>query len=185
MKHNFFPQLPEADMDVVEPEMLAIYPEAFEALAGVSVAAFYELVAEIRPGLHAAEEARQDRPGRRRAPGAGRKAVLSIPEQVLVTLITTRFGAADDTGLMFGVGRDTVARAARRVLPLLLNSSVASAVALLSKAERRERFLTAVRGMPEHGGRVQFLGRRCGIWIDADGTEWPYGRVLATAGTAA
>jgi len=172
-------------MDVVEPEMLAIYPEAFEALAGVSVAAFYELVAEIRPGLHAAEEARQDRPGRRRAPGAGRKAVLSIPEQVLVTLITTRFGAADDTGLMFGVGRDTVARAARRVLPLLLNSSVASAVALLSKAERRERFLTAVRGMPEHGGRVQFLGRRCGIWIDADGTEWPYGRVLATAGTAA
>ena len=108
-----------------------------------------------------------------------------MPDQVLVTLITTRFGAADDTGLMFGVGRDTVARAARRVLPLLLNSSAASAVALLSKAERRERFLTAVRGMPEHGGRVQFLGRRCGIWIDADGTEWPSNRVLATAGTAA
>lgn len=172
-------------MDVVEPETLAVYPEAFEALAGVPVAAFYQLVAEIRPGLYAAEEARRHRPDRRHAPGAGRKALLDIPDQVLVTLITTRFGAADDTGLMFGVGRDTVARAARRVLPLLLNSSAASAIVPLSKAERRERFLTAVRGMPEHGGRVQFLGRRCGIWIADDGTEWPSNRVLSTAGTAA
>jgi len=143
------------------------------------------LVGEIRPGLHAAEEARQDRPGRRRTPGAGRKAVLDIPDQVLVTLITTRFGATDETGLMFGVGRDTVAWAARRVLPLLVNSSAASAVARLSKGERRERFLTAVRSIPGHGGRVQFLGRRCDIWIDDDGTEWPYGRVLATAGRPA
>ncbi len=172
-------------MDVVEPETLAAYPEAFEALAGVPVEAFRRLVAEVRPGLYAAEEARQDRPDRRRAPGAGRKALLDIAEQVLVTLIKARFGATDDIGLMFGVGRDTVARAARRVLPLLLNPSAASAVVPLSKDERRERFLTAVRGMPEHGGRVQFLGRRCGVWIADDGTEWPSNRVLATAGTAA
>jgi hypothetical protein len=166
-------------MDVVEADTFTRYPTAFEALAGLSPAAFSELVSEVRPAFYAAEEARLDRPDRQRAPGAGRKAVLTIADQLLLALIKSRFFAGWEVGMMFGVGQGTTTRITRRVLPLLEASSVARMIAPLQPDERKKQFLRAVRCVPNHGGILQLLGRACGLYIDEAGRVHPYNRVTA------
>jgi hypothetical protein len=166
-------------MDVIDADTFPRYPVAFEALAGMSSAEFSALVSEVRPALDAAEKARLHRPSRRRAPGAGRKAVLRVADRVLLTLISARFRAGWEAGLMFGVGTDTTRRTTRRVLPHLLASSSAGVVVALRPHDRRERFLRAVRCVPNHGGVLQLLGRACGLYIDEHGRVHPYDRVTA------
>lgn len=140
---------------------------------------FRELVSEVRPAFDAVEEARLDRPGRRRAPGAGRRQVLCLADQVLLTLVRVRFRAGWEVGLLFGVGGDTAYRVSRRVLPLLLASSAAGVTLALAPDERRKWFLRAVRCVPNHGGVVQLLGRVCGLYIDEHGRVHPHDRVTA------
>ncbi len=166
-------------MGVVESDIFHGRPTAFEALAGLTPAAFSELVSEVRPAFDAAEETRLDRPDRRRAPGAGRKPVLALADQVLLALLKARFRAGREVGLMFGVGMDTTSRTMRRVLPLLLASSAAGVVVALAPDERRERFLQAVRCVPNHGGVLQVLGQACGLYIDEHGRVHPHDRVTA------
>jgi|GEM_PF-4640338 len=168
-------------MGVVEPDIFHGCPTAFEALAGLTPAAFSELMSEVRPALDAVEKARLDRPDRRRAPGAGRKPVLRVADQVLLTLIKARFRAGREVGLMFGVGMETTSRTVRRVLPLLLASSAAGVAGSLAPHERRERFLRAVRCLPNHGGVLQLLGQACGLYIDEHGRVHPYNCVTATS----
>jgi hypothetical protein len=168
-------------MDVVEADTLPSYPAAFEALAGMTAGKFRELVSEVRPAFDAAEEARLDRPGRLRAPGAGRRQVLCLADQVLLTLVKARFRAGWEVGLLFGVGGDTAYRVSRRVLPLLLDSSAADEVVALTPHERQEQFLHALRCVPDHGGVLQLLGRACGLYIDEHGRVHPHDRVTATS----
>jgi hypothetical protein len=168
-------------MDVIDADTFPRYLVAFEALAGLSPAGFSALVSEVRPALCAAEKARLDRPDRRRAPGGGRKPVLSIADQMLLTLIRARFRAGWEVGLMFGVGMDTTRRTTRRVVPHLLASSAAGVAIGLAPHERRERFLLAVRCVPNHGGVLQLLGRACGFYVDDGGRVHPFDRVTATS----
>ncbi|WP_439626996.1 hypothetical protein [Gemmata sp.] len=166
-------------MDVIDAGTFPRYPVAFEALAGMSPAAFSALVAEVRLALDDAEEARLDRPDRRRAPGGGRRPRLRVADRLLLTLIKARFRAGPEVGLMFGVGTDTTRRTTRRVLPLLLASSAGGVAVALAPRERRERFLRAVRCLPNDGGTVQLLGRACGLYIGVDGRVHPHNRVTA------
>lgn len=168
-------------MDVVDADTFSRYPVAFEALAGMSPAGFSALVSEVRPALSAAEKARLRRTDRRRAPGGGRKPLLLVADRLLLTLIKARFRAGWEVGLMFGVGTDTTSRTTRRVLPHLLASSAAGVTIPLAPHERRERFLLAVRCVPNHGGALQLLGRACGLYTDEGGRVHPYDRVTASS----
>ena len=168
-------------MDVIDADTFPRYPVAFEALTGMSPSEFSALVSEVRPALCAAEKARLDRPGRRRAPGAGRRQALCLADQLLLALIKARFRVGREVGLLFGVGGDTAYRVSRRVLPLLQTSSAAGVAVALAPGERRERFLHAVRCVPNHGGVLQLLGGACGLYIDEHGRVHPYNCVTATS----
>ena len=71
---------------------LICYPVPFEALTGLRPDAFAELVEDVRQAVTAAGEAERHRPARVRAPGAGRKHRLTVPDRVFASLLVTRLG---------------------------------------------------------------------------------------------
>lgn len=152
---------------------LARFPEAFEAVAGISVAEFDTLVEEIAPAHEAAELIRKFRTDRRNKIGAGAPPRLSLQDRVLVSLIGVRFGARKELEWMFDVGRSTIPRAIGRLKPILLNSSAARLLVPLSVPERQERLLLATQHLPHRGGFLRLLGGCCGIWIELDGRVEP------------
>ena len=156
---------------------LACHPEAFEAIIGLKVADFDTLVAEITPAHAAAELIRKARPDRKRKIGGGMRQRLSLANQVLATLISTRYGARWEVGFFLGVSWDTISRAAVRLKPILADSAAANALMPLSMSERQERLIRASRCVPQHGGYLRLLGYRSDIWIDDAGVLWPLNRV--------
>ena len=99
---------------------LARHPAVFRAMAGLGVAEFDALAAEAVPALAAADRARLDRPGRRRAVGAGHPTALAPRDQVLLTVVWLRRYPTDRVlGYLYGVDEATVRRTRKRVLPVL------------------------------------------------------------------
>src|SRR5437764_14831222 len=66
------------------------HPAVFRHLTGLTVPLFDALAAELVPAWRAAELARLDRPGRRRAPGAGRRYALAPADQLLLAVVWLR-----------------------------------------------------------------------------------------------
>ncbi len=99
---------------------LSGHPRVFLTMTGLPMAAFDELVRDLLPAYAAAEHARLDRPGRRRAIGGGHPFALAARDQVLLTVVWLRqYPTQEALGYFFGVS-DTAARAViERVLPLL------------------------------------------------------------------
>lgn len=99
---------------------LATHRKVFQALTGLRVREFDELLDDLSPRYAAAEAQRLDRPDRKRAPGGGDKPELDVAEQLLVSVIWLRkYPTTEVLGFLFGVSGVTVGRILERWLPVL------------------------------------------------------------------
>jgi hypothetical protein len=95
-------------------------PAIFKTMTGLTVALFDDLVWDLRPALAQTRYAQQDRPGRQRAIGGGRRCTLPEREEILLTVIWLRhYFTQEALGYFFGVSDSTARRAIERVLPVL------------------------------------------------------------------
>jgi len=96
------------------------HPGVFAAMTGLRVAEFDALAADLLPAHQAAEQARRDRPGRRRAIGAGHPFALPPRDHLLLAVVWLRqYPTYEVLGYLFGVSDTTVWRTVRGWLPLL------------------------------------------------------------------
>ena len=92
----------------------------FQALTGLVITEFDELVKTFWPGYTAAEKKRLNRPQRQRAVGGGPDFELDVRDQILLTVVWLRQCPTLETlGNLFGVSDTTAGRYIRRILPLL------------------------------------------------------------------
>ena len=66
------------------------HPAVFQAMTGLTVAAFDDLIADLLPACVTAKQQRLTRPNRRRAIGGGRHAALCWTNHVLLTVVWLR-----------------------------------------------------------------------------------------------
>jgi hypothetical protein len=96
------------------------HPAVFRHLTGLTVPLFDALAADVLPALALAERRRRDRPGRRRAPGAGHPYALADADQVLLTVLWLRhYPTQEVLGFLFGASDSAAKRAIDRCLPVL------------------------------------------------------------------
>jgi hypothetical protein len=96
------------------------HPAVFRHLTGLTVALFDALAADLRPLLARADRRRRDRPGRRRAPGAGHPYALTEADQLLLTAVWLRhYPTQEVLGFLFGTSDSAAKRAVDRCLPAL------------------------------------------------------------------
>ncbi len=96
------------------------HPAVFRHLTGLTVPTFEALAADVVPAVQATHRAALDRPGRRRAIGAGGAFGLGTEDQVLMSVIWLRqYPTQEVLGFLFGVSDSTALRAVRRCLPVL------------------------------------------------------------------
>jgi hypothetical protein len=96
------------------------HPAVFRHLTGLTVPTFEALAADVVPAVQATHRAALDRPGRRRAIGAGGAFGLGTEDQVLMAVIWLRqYPTQEVLGFLFGVSDSTALRAVRRCLPVL------------------------------------------------------------------
>ena len=101
-------------------ERLRHHPAVFTHLTGLTAPLFDGLLADLQPALAAADHRRRDRPGRRRAPGAGHPFALTDADQLLLTVVWLRHYPTEEVlGFLFGVSDSAARRARERLLPLL------------------------------------------------------------------
>lgn len=88
---------------------------------GLTLEQFDQLLAEVTPVYAALEWQRKDRPGRRRAPGAGHPFVLALPERLLLTLMYLRLYVSEPLlGYLFDVHSSSINRERNlRMVPAL------------------------------------------------------------------
>lgn len=99
---------------------LSRHPAVFQAMTGLTVAAFDDLVTDLLPACARATQQRLTRPNRRRAIGGGRHAELCWTNQVLLTVIWLRTYPTNEVlAYLIGVSDSTVSRVLARMLPLL------------------------------------------------------------------
>ena len=92
----------------------------FQALTGLVITEFDELVNTIWPCYTAAEKKRLNRDHRQRAVGGGPDFELKVRDQILLTVVWLRqYPTLEALGGLFGVSDTTAGRYIRRVLPLL------------------------------------------------------------------
>jgi hypothetical protein len=96
------------------------HPEVFRAITGHTLAQFDILWRDFAPRYAAAERARFAWPGRRRAPGGGRRSALGPRDQLLLTVVwLRRYPLSRVLGYLFGIDGTTALRTIARVLPVL------------------------------------------------------------------
>jgi hypothetical protein len=92
-------------------------------MTGLTVAAFDQLLPQLRAAFAADHRRRLDRPGRQRAVGGGDDFDLGVDDQFLLTVVWLRhYPTQECLGYLFGVSDSTALRAIRRCLPLLEQS---------------------------------------------------------------
>ena len=88
--------------------IIARTPSRLRALCGLAPKALEKLLETTVPVLLARRRQQQDRPGRQRALGGGRKRGLRPEQELLLTLIYLRHHVAHEVvGALFGVSADT------------------------------------------------------------------------------
>jgi hypothetical protein len=108
---------------ILRREQLGNHPAVFRSMTGLTVAAFDQLLPELRAAFAAARRRRLDRPDRQRAVGGGDDFDLGVDDQVLLTVVWLRhYPTQECLGYLFGVSDSTALRAVRRCLPLLEQS---------------------------------------------------------------
>jgi hypothetical protein len=99
---------------------LSRHPAVFQAMTGLTVAAFDDLLTDLLPACVRATPPRLTRPNRRRAIGGGRHAALCWTNQVLLTVIWLRTYPTNAVlAYLMGVSDSTISRVLARMLPLL------------------------------------------------------------------
>lgn len=99
---------------------LSQYQPLFQALTGLGLTKFDEMVETILPCYTAAEKKRLNRPDRQRAVGGGPDFELAARDQILLTIVWLRqYPTLETLGTLFGVSDTTAGRYIRRILPLL------------------------------------------------------------------
>jgi hypothetical protein len=99
---------------------LSRFPTTFQAMTGLRLAEFAELLQDVLPLFGAAETKRLTRATRRRAVGGGHPFELAPRDQVLLTVVwLRRYPIHEVLGFLFDVSDSTVCRYIQRVLPLL------------------------------------------------------------------
>ncbi|MCQ3977251.1 MAG: hypothetical protein DPW09_27800 [Anaerolineae bacterium] len=92
----------------------------FQAMTGLGLTEFDELVKTILPCFTAAEKKRLNRPDRQRVVGGGPDFELEARDQILLTIVWLRhYPTLEALGGLFGVSDTTAGRYIRRILPLL------------------------------------------------------------------
>ena len=124
---------------------LTRHPRVFLTMTGLPVAVFDEVVRDLLPAYAAAEHARLNRPGRKRAIGGGYPFALCPRDQILLTVVWLRqYPTQEALGYFFGVS-DTGARAViERVLPLL-EAAGRDTMRLPDPGRKRRRHADALR----------------------------------------
>src|SRR3954452_6291784 len=108
---------------ILRREHLGKHPSVFRAMTGLTVAAFDQLLPELRAAFAAGRRQRLDRPNRRRAPGGGDGFDLGVDDQFLLAVVWLRhYPTQECLGYLFGVSDSTAKRAVDRCLPLLEQS---------------------------------------------------------------
>jgi hypothetical protein len=108
---------------IARHDNLTRYPAVFAALTGLDITTFDDLAAELLPRMADDLRRRRDRPGRRRAPGAGHPFELGARDRLLLTITwLRRYPIYEVLGFLFGVVQSTVKRILDEVLPLLERS---------------------------------------------------------------
>jgi hypothetical protein len=141
----------------VEEAMLLGYwglrrrPTVFQALTGLRVAEFDQLVSEVLPAYQEAEVARLSRHDRRRAIGGGTPYKLEPRDQILLLVIWLRqYPTHEVLGYLFGISPRAVLRIRQRVLPLLEQAGRDSMRLPRRTPQRSRRQLDALlRDIPE------------------------------------
>ena len=101
-------------------DRLRQHPSVFRSLTGLSVGVFDDLAADVLPAADEAEFARQSRPDRDRAVGAGHPSGLGPADQVLLAVVWLRIYPTHAVlGYLFGVSETAARRTLGRVLPVL------------------------------------------------------------------
>lgn len=142
-------------------------PANFRALTGLSPERFDTLLVEVAERHARALARRGDRPGRRRAPGAGRKHKLPLCDRLLMLLIYYRtYVTHAFLGFLFGVDDSTVGRDVNPLQPLLAGVfRVPERRVELRADEVRELFFDATeqptyRPGPGGGQRAYYSGKK-------------------------
>jgi len=108
---------------ILRREHLGNHPSVFRSMTGLTVAAFDQLLPELRAAFAAARRQRLDRPNRQRALGGGDDYDLGVDDQFLLTIVWLRhYPTQECLGYLFGVSDSTAKRAVDRCLPLLEQS---------------------------------------------------------------
>jgi hypothetical protein len=100
--------------DLIQNQLL------FQAMTGLCITEFDELVKTILPWYTAAEKKRLNRPDRQRAVGGGPDFELATHDRILLTMIwLCHYPTLEALGALFGVSDTTAGRYIRRIEPLL------------------------------------------------------------------
>src|SRR5262245_49441465 len=96
------------------------YPTVFLKMTGLRLNEFASLLDDMLPRFAQAEQARLERPNRRRVKGGGRHADLTPRDQILLAIIWLRqYPTSEVLGFLFGVSDSTASRILSRLVPLL------------------------------------------------------------------
>jgi hypothetical protein len=96
------------------------YPTVFLKMTGLRLNEFASLLDDMLPRFAQAEQARLERPSRRRAKGGGRHADLAARDQILLAVIWLRqYPTNEVLAFLFGVSDSTASRVVNRLVPLL------------------------------------------------------------------
>src|SRR4051812_20854188 len=99
---------------------LSRHPAVFQAMTGLTVAAFDDLITDLLPACVTANQQRLTRQGRQRAIGGGRQAELCWTNQVLLTVVWLRTYPTNEVlAHLIGVSDSTISRVLARMVPLL------------------------------------------------------------------
>jgi hypothetical protein len=129
---------------ILRYERLQRFPAVFKSMTGLQKTQFDELVTDMLPRFHAAEQARLNRPTRKRAIGGGPSFDLDPRNQVLLTVVWLRLYPIHEVlAYLFGVSDSTVSRVIARVLPLL-EASGKDTMRLPDPGRKRRRSLDAL-----------------------------------------
>ncbi len=101
-------------------EHLNHQPKVFYKTTGLTITEFDDLFDDILPGYVEAEQARLQRPDRKRDMGAGHPFEMEMRDHILMTVVWLRLYPIHEVlGYLFGVSDSTVSRTISRVLPVL------------------------------------------------------------------